>query len=271
MRNNLITLAILLLILNNCNEDKIEPLPVISSFSFNDDTLSILKIGTSDEFKVTGKIMNAESFIWDFGDGRTSTDTSVLLSYPESGIYTINLTATNSDGLTSSSAKKVIVLDRVLRKIVINNIQWDSTDVSFGWPSSNKVDVYFQIQLFTNNTMDPFGIYPNSPIVFTSSIVKDVNNQYYKNGTFVPIEIPVSEKIIIDRNLVVEATSDKLSNAYLFSLMAKDLNGNPYSLINNGCLGSGSSFGIICDDIEHNNFTVQILYYTSLKLVCGFE
>jgi hypothetical protein len=237
----------------------------------NGDTLSILKIGTSDEFKVTSKTANADSIVWDFGDGRTSKDSSVLLSYPKSGTYTISLTAKNRDGSTSTSDKKVIVLDRVLKKIVIDRVIWDSTDVAFGWPPSNKVDIYFQIQMFTNSAMGNPGIYDQCPILFTSSIIKNVNNQYGKNVIKAPIEIPIFEKVIIDKNLAVWPSINKVNHAYLFSLMAKDLSGKTYSLINSGYLGSGGGFGISCDNIELNNYTVQILYYSSFKLVCEFE
>ncbi len=268
MKSILFILPVLLLILNSCNKNDVGPLPV-SSFTLNDDTLSVLRIATSDEFRVKSKTENAVSIIWDFGDGRTSTDSSLILSYPESGTYTIQLTAKNADGQTSSSAKKVIVLDRVLKKIVITNIQWDSTDVDFGWPGTNTVDVYFQIQMFTNTAMEPNGVYPNCPIVYTSSVVENVTNQYYQNGTFTPIEIPVTEKIIIDKNMVALATPDLLNKVYIFSLMAKDLNGKTYSLITNGRFVSGASFGMNTDGL--NSFTVQMLYFTSLKLVCDFE
>ena len=264
MKAKLTALTSLILVTYSCSSDITEP---ISSFSFRGDTISVLKIGTYDECQVNSKSINSDSVLWDLGDGRLSKDTAFLLSYPKSGVYTLKLTAKNNNGQTSVSAKKVIVLDRVLKKIVINYVQWDSTNMSEPWPRGFKADIYFQMQMFTDDTMSPYGFYSKCPILYTSSTVKNVNNHYYP-PIYPAIEIPVSEKIIIDKNLVQFAPGN-VNKAYLFSILAKDSSGNNYRLVNNAFYGFG--FGITKDDISSNTFIVNQGGYTSYDLICDFE
>lgn len=47
---------------------------------------------------------NATEWIWDFGDGGTSTENNPVYTYLTSGTYTVKLTATNADGTASKLA-----------------------------------------------------------------------------------------------------------------------------------------------------------------------
>lgn len=265
MRKNLFFLAITLLIINGCKKD--EPVP-ISSFSFRGDTITTLKMATSDTCTLINTSKNADSVFWDFGDGRTSIEKQIILSYPKSGSYSIKLTTTNNNGQKSFESKKVVILDRILKKVVIDFVQWDPTNRSEGWPTSTIADIYFQIQMFTDNTMNPIGIFPNCPVLFTSPIVKDVTNHFTPPAS--PIEIPITEKIIIDKNMVQRAYQGNINKAYLFSLMAKTADGKIYCLVNSGFI-SGSSFGIYKEDFALNTFIVSLQFFSSFKLVCDFE
>lgn len=263
MKIHLTILIILLVLFNSCGT---EP---VSSFSFRDvDTIEVLKMGTFDECLVKSTSEYATSVLWDFGDGRSSTDEEIILSYPKSGTYTLKLFARNDAGETVSS-KQVIVLDRVLKSIVIDAVQWN-TENTEGWPTTSLVDIYFQIQMFTDGTMNPTGIYPNCPVLFTSSTVENINNQHVPPA-FNPIVIPATEKIIIDKTLVQWANAyDHINKAYLFSLMAKDSDGNIFCLENNTQFG-GNSFGIMQDDVDLNIFKIRFSFFSSVNLICEFE
>lgn len=264
MRNDLVILIISLVIFYSCNKNNIEP---ISSFKLKGDTISVSKVGTSDEFQATSKSINCDSVLWDFGDGRTSKDTSILISYPKSGTYTLKLIAKNNKGETSISFKKIIVLDRVLKRIDIYFAQWDSTNYTEPWPRTNKVNIYFQMQKYTDESYDTDGFYPNCPILYTSPIINNISNKFtsLEQPSFV---INVSDKIVIDKNLVQFAPGN-LNNAYLFSIMGKDSSGKKYRLTNNAM--SGFSFGIIKDDISKNTFIVNQGGFTYYNLICDYE
>lgn len=72
-----------------------------SVFSFTADLLTV-------EF--TNVSTNAESYVWDFGDGvGTSTDENPTYTYAEPGTYTVTLTTTSSTGDTAESSQDVTV------------------------------------------------------------------------------------------------------------------------------------------------------------------
>lgn len=251
----------LLLVLSSCSK---QPL---SSFSFlTNDTISVLTTGTYDEFTVINDSKYSNSVFWDFGDGRTSTENEILLSYPESGTYILKLVAKNNVG-ESISTKKIIVKDRVLRYIKVNLVQWDKSNLTEPWPRVDKVDIYFQIQLFTDNSINTDGFYYNCPILYTSPIAENITNPY-RSPLKPSIYISVTKKIILNKNLVQFAYGN-LNNAYLFSIMARDSDGNNYRLIDNTWVGA--SFGIMVDDIKSNSFNIFQGGITSYDMVCDFE
>ncbi len=83
--------ALLMVTFISCKDD--EPLPdPIASFQYEvseDNFLEITFINYSQ---------NATSFAWEFGDGETSTEKDPVHTFPETGSYTVKLTATNEDG-----------------------------------------------------------------------------------------------------------------------------------------------------------------------------
>ena len=247
----------------SCSKENIEP---ISSFTLNGDTISTLKVGTFDEFVVASNSINSDSVIWDLGDGRTLKEHEFILSYPKSGTYTLKLIARNNDGRFDESLKEIIVLDRVLKRIEIQSVYWDTTNTTEGWPQTNSnVDIYFQIQMFTDNTMDPIGIYPKCPVLFTSSVVKNVSNNTIRLTN--PIVIEFNQKFILNKTLVQNPFYH--DNAYLFSVMAKDSNNKIYCLTHSGFVGT--PFGFLEDNVSDNIFTIIGGYGTLFKLVGIFE
>jgi len=53
---------------------------------------------------------NASSYMWDFGDGSTSTDTNPTHEYDTDGIYTVQLTATGPGGATNSTSATITII-----------------------------------------------------------------------------------------------------------------------------------------------------------------
>ena len=268
MKNTHFFLVTILFIITSCGHGVNNTPDATSAFSFRGNSASTIKIGTQDTCSAISKSTNAESILWDFGDGRTSKDQTITLSYPKSGTYILKLIAKGFDGEKTESSKKVIVLDRILKKIVIDRVQWDTAVVSQGWPTIDVADIYFQIQLFTNTTMNPKGIYPQCPVLFTSSIIKSINSNHIP-PIYQPIEIPVSEKFIIDKNFLSETFNlAKINNLYLFSVMAKDASGKSYCLINNVWYDIKLK---IQGDIASNSFSVETNNQTSFRLICDYE
>lgn len=53
---------------------------------------------------------NAVSYLWDFGNGNTSTEAVPSLAYQKCGIYTIKLTVTGADGSTKTTQRDITSL-----------------------------------------------------------------------------------------------------------------------------------------------------------------
>ncbi len=51
---------------------------------------------------------NADSFSWDFGDGMTSSEESPVYTYAADGAYTVVLTASNADGMSTATTEIII-------------------------------------------------------------------------------------------------------------------------------------------------------------------
>lgn len=66
---------------------------------------------TGNTITTTNESKYAQSYLWDFGDGNTSTSAAPSHTYTADGIYTVSLTATNSAGTTKGAVKMVIAND----------------------------------------------------------------------------------------------------------------------------------------------------------------
>ncbi|NER15829.1 PKD domain-containing protein [Spongiivirga citrea] len=62
------------------------------------------------EYAFTNSSTNAISYMWDFGDGNTSTEESPTHVYAEAAEYTVTLTATNESNLSTDLSKTINIL-----------------------------------------------------------------------------------------------------------------------------------------------------------------
>jgi PKD repeat protein len=53
---------------------------------------------SAEIYDANGNQVQASTYLWDFGDGATSTDASVTHTYAQTGVYTVQLHATTADG-----------------------------------------------------------------------------------------------------------------------------------------------------------------------------
>ena len=83
------------------------PVPVIDGYS-------IMEIGVEEYFDAGNSTDNRSvvSYNWDFGDGTTSTKIKPVKKYTEAGNFTVTLTVTDDEGLSSSTSMNVEVKER---------------------------------------------------------------------------------------------------------------------------------------------------------------
>ncbi len=84
------------------------------------------------------------SFLWDFGDGTTSTKMNPVHAYTRSGMYTVTLTVTNGCG-TNSQTQDVYIIEAELQcdakfDFSIDGTTAGFTDLSWGEPTSWQWD-----------------------------------------------------------------------------------------------------------------------------------
>ena len=95
----LIVLFIGLLLINSCKKTD----PPIASFSMDKNNVSV-----NTYINFTNLSLNATSYIWDFGDGGTSTQENPGHLFTTAGTFTITLTATGKGG-SNSTTKSVVI------------------------------------------------------------------------------------------------------------------------------------------------------------------
>lgn len=91
--------------LYSCSKDDDDNGDLIASFSYDIDTENHLKV------VFTNFSQNATTYLWDFGDGETSTEESPTHIFPESATYEVVLTASNADGESATYKQNIQLTD----------------------------------------------------------------------------------------------------------------------------------------------------------------
>ncbi|TDX01265.1 PKD domain-containing protein [Dinghuibacter silviterrae] len=77
--------------------------------SFTVDSAILCNIADPVKFTSTSTGPGTLSYLWNFGDGTTSTAANPAHVYPAKGLYTVSLTVTSSDGCTATTVKQEVV------------------------------------------------------------------------------------------------------------------------------------------------------------------
>jgi hypothetical protein len=83
-----------------CKQDDY-PVPTASSQAKFTYEVNIIDVGTEKAFEVhfTNQSILAQSYLWDFGNGNTSTEENPVETFTEQGEYSVSLTITSSNDL----------------------------------------------------------------------------------------------------------------------------------------------------------------------------
>ena len=106
LKTPLVLYLLLLGLLSSCEKDA--PLKTIPWARFSTDTPSIVSKGETIQF--TNDSKSAASYLWDFGDGNTSTEKEPNHFYNKSGSYSVVLNAINGID-TSTCSREIFVKD----------------------------------------------------------------------------------------------------------------------------------------------------------------
>lgn len=77
-------------------------------------------VGEYKEINFTNLSISATDYVWDFGDGNTSTDKHPVHTYAEDGTYTVSLKASDKTGATSEAYTKNIEIVNTFMAVILN-------------------------------------------------------------------------------------------------------------------------------------------------------
>ncbi len=264
MNKIILIITIVVFSITSCKKEKpLAPNP-IANFTLDGDSSQSLTIGTYDTYSLINSSSNAESFVWDFGNGMTSRNQETAIYYPKSGTYLLTLTATNKDEKTSVLSKKIKVVDRVLKQVTISSLDWKSAlGASTNYPTGNKINVWIEILQGAPNQTYPFlsiGTF-DAPLIYKSPVVFNVDT------AAVPIVFNISSNIIINIPTLTLGYGYK-GVGYGINLYAQDAT-NVYLLSSTYWSGGGVNY---YGSISKNNFIIRSGFSGSgIALICDYE
>ena len=158
---------------------RIYPLPN-SSFTFNPNnqcaglpvTFTNTSTGTS----------GSTTYLWNFGDGNTSTATNPTHTFAAGGTYNVTLTQTNGPGCTSSSSQLVTAMD--IPNVAIAGDDGDGDLINCllpGDPSTSEVVTFYNT---TTNGVSYSWNFGDGSGIFTTASLASFNHTYTTFGTF---------------------------------------------------------------------------------------
>ena len=158
---------------------------------------------------------NGTSYLWDFGDGTTSTEKVPTFKLVSIGDHKISLTVTNADGGISSFSKNVKIVAPIITSITITNLQsWEGSNFS-SLKKFSGGDVWVEIK--KSKTDAGYEYYPdgsyNYPLFYKSPVVNVPANVTQ------PVVIAIPDKVVLDGD---PTSSDE---RYSFNLYVKDAAG----------------------------------------------
>jgi len=148
------------LLFNSCGEeDPVTP------------TLQFIAEADGYDVTITAEATDAESYLWDYGDGNTSaTVGSHAYSYEDagSGTYTISCTVTSVDALTATKTVNVTIaasLEEIIAGTGTEGKTWVLTQAEStftgkmgGGGVTNDVAIYPDMSLIPNGVLEIFGL-----------------------------------------------------------------------------------------------------------------
>lgn len=140
-------------------------------------------IGAYDTLIFKSNSLNANSFLWNFGNGKTADSSTAGTVYDSPGIYNVTLTALDRRNNKDSASMKIIVKERVVDSFSIENLYLNS----FG-PSQNNLPVFSKLDLwlvlkYSNLPSDTFTENGdvNAQILYTSPVFSNIDSGFHSS------------------------------------------------------------------------------------------
>jgi len=103
------------------------------------------------EVEFTDNSTNAVSWLWDFGDGTTSSEESPSYIYAETGTYSVCLSVTNIDGVEDQTCQKIIIESTDLQETNLLEL------ILFPNPAETFITIETSIENYSYDIYDSLG------------------------------------------------------------------------------------------------------------------
>lgn len=155
IHNFLLFPAIIGLTISSCSKTETPaptpptPPPPVANFTYSGNTLAPATIS------FTNQSTNASTYLWDFGEGGTSTERNPTYVFKKGGTYTVKLTA-NGNSTSNSTTKTVNIQAPTtvkIKTVKITGMPFVDPSCSCGWDTDSGPDVYFVLMDNANNIL----------------------------------------------------------------------------------------------------------------------
>ncbi|MFT6335812.1 MAG: PKD repeat protein [Cyclobacteriaceae bacterium] len=140
--------------------------------------------------------INASSYLWDFGNGETSTNISPTTTYTQRGTYTVKLTATTDDNQSVIFEKNIEVLERYFTGYYINI-----------FPETKGVDSDGALINWDIDPVDPDGVFADLLIFMFAQASESADNSIV-DGIFESPDAPLFRNIEDPANPIILTDED---------------------------------------------------------------
>jgi hypothetical protein len=181
---------------------------IITVIEAEPDPLLVLPTPTADFFTDPGVVevglqvmfenqtINASSYLWDFGNGLTSTEISPSTTYTKRGTYTVKLIATTDDNQSVPLEKEVVVLERYFTGYYINI-----------FPEVKSIDENGVVENWDVDPVDPDGVFADL-LVFMFAEASTTADNSIVDGIFETPDAPLFRNIEDPDNPIILTNED---------------------------------------------------------------
>jgi len=190
----------------------------VSTISDSSSVFSLL-VSENEEFSLSSSFSEGdiESISWDFDDGTVGSGSSVSHSYDESGLYTIRMSVSYSDGSELQDTTVVEVLDESDADLYVEESEGFDFEFASGIGDAVEYEWIFGVDNSVVTEEPSVSHTFDSPVVQTVRLeAKDENGIVYSSD----IEIKPTVRVEVSNNLPFEVIS--VSGDYEERLMPRD-------------------------------------------------
>ncbi len=159
-------------------------------------------------FQNTTTNLNGATFLWDFGNGTTSTDLHPTVTYTIPGFYSVNLQVTNTSGCAHSATYPSLIH-------VLDTLP----------PPESKI---YSVSVLTNTDVEI--LWENNPALDLAAYVIYRLNAYTQQYDVIHTETDVHNTNFSLEASYIDQGLNTLANTYTYKLQALDICGNSIPL-----------------------------------------